>query len=205
MCFHVSGHSHSMRSDTCGLKSESDRWTDGAVSNNFNRQRRDRSCKNSQESGHARKAVLASLSHMGSRAATWTMKPDTRYGYAGLGLRTDASEPQYTGVRAALRRHRRLRTRHNSCQCDCARIVCVVWIPFVFRPTSPGGKECCCERPEGVGKAPLLDAAVRNGVGSSTVSVSTWRLWELVAGFRTGASSARTRVWFAITLEGAGA
>ena len=27
------------------------------------------------------------------------MKPDTRYGNTGSGLRTDASEPQYTGVR----------------------------------------------------------------------------------------------------------
>ena len=26
------------------------------------------------------------------------MKPDTRYGYAGLGLRTDVSDLQYRGV-----------------------------------------------------------------------------------------------------------
>ena len=43
------------------------------------------------------------------------MKPDTRYRYAGSGLRTDASELQYTGVIAAPKRDRRLRTRHNPC------------------------------------------------------------------------------------------
>ena len=37
------------------------------------------------------------------------MKPDSRHGYAGSGLRTGASEPQYTGVKAALGRDRRLR------------------------------------------------------------------------------------------------
>ena len=75
MCFHVSGHSHCMRSDTRGLKDESYRWTDGAVSNNFNRQRRDGSCKKSQESGHARKTVLAGLSQKKeSSAATRAMK-----------------------------------------------------------------------------------------------------------------------------------
>ena len=35
---------------------------------------------------------------------------------------------------------------------------------FVFRPTSPTSEECCCERPDGVGKALLLDAAKQNGV-----------------------------------------
>ena len=98
MCFHVSGHSHWTRSDTRGLKSESDQWTDGAVSNNFDRQRRDRSRKNSRESGHAHKTVLADLSQKKSRAATWTVKPDMRCGYTGSGLHTDASEPQHTSV-----------------------------------------------------------------------------------------------------------
>ena len=55
-------------------------------------------------------------------------------------------------------------------------------MPFVFRPTSLRGEEYCCERPDGVGKAPLLDAAVRNGVGSCTFSVAVWRLLGLVAG-----------------------
>ena len=56
-------NSHWMRNDSRGLKSEFDRWNDGgAAANNFNRQRRDRSCKNSRESGHARKTVLADLS-----------------------------------------------------------------------------------------------------------------------------------------------
>ena len=36
---------------------------------------------------------------------------------------------------------------------------------------------------DGVGKAPLLDAAAQNGVNSSTLSGATWWLWELVAGF----------------------
>ena len=56
------------------LKSESDRWTDGAIANNFNRQRRDRSRKNSQLSGHARKTVLADVSQKKSGAATWNMR-----------------------------------------------------------------------------------------------------------------------------------
>ena len=104
-----------------------------------------------------------------SGAATWAMKQacDTDM------LRTDASEPQHTGVIAGLRRDRRLRTRHNSCLCDCARIVCV---PFGFRPTSPRGKEYCCEKPGGVGKALLPDAAEQNGVDSSTFPVSVCRL-----------------------------
>ena len=33
-----------------------------------------RSCKNSQESGHARKTVLAEFNQKKSSAATWTMK-----------------------------------------------------------------------------------------------------------------------------------
>ena len=33
-----------------------------------------------------------------------------------------------------------------------------------------------------MGKAPLLNAAAQNGVNSSTISVSTWWLQELVVG-----------------------
>ena len=44
----------------------------------------------------------------------------TRYGHASLALCTDASEPQYTGVVAALRRDRRLRIRLNPCPCSFA-------------------------------------------------------------------------------------
>ena len=83
-----------MRCDTRGVKSESDRCTDGTVSNNFNRQRRDRSCKNSQRVGTRSQdgARRLQCSDAGDEA-------DTRYGYAGSGLRTDASDPQYTGVK----------------------------------------------------------------------------------------------------------
>ena len=70
------------------------------------------------------------------------------------------------------------------CACVTALvfIACVVCMPFVFRPTALRGTGHCCERPDCVGKAPLLDAAVQNGVDSSTFSVSTW--W-LVAGFQS--------------------
>ena len=69
VCLHVSGHSDWVGSDTC-VKSESDRRKDESVPNNPNRQRRNRSCKKSQESGHPLKTVLADL----SSAATWAMK-----------------------------------------------------------------------------------------------------------------------------------
>ena len=54
---------------------------------------------------------------------------------------------------ATPRRDRCLRKRQNPCWNDCARILYVVCVPFVFRPTSLRGKEYCCERPDGVGKA----------------------------------------------------
>ena len=56
MCFHVSGFSHWTRSDTRGLKSEFDLWTGQSPKKkrkkNFNRQRRDRSCKDSIRVGN---------------------------------------------------------------------------------------------------------------------------------------------------------
>ena len=73
MCFHVwvtATRSEAIRA----LKSESDWWTDGAVFNNFNRQRRGRSCKNSQDTGHACKTVIADLSQKKGSAARWTTK-----------------------------------------------------------------------------------------------------------------------------------
>ena len=53
--------------------------------------------------------------------------------------------------------------RHNPCQCDCARIVCVVFVPFVFSSHDTKGYRYCCARPDGVRKALLLDA-LRFGV-----------------------------------------
>ena len=72
--FHASGHSDWIRGDTCGLKSESDRQKDEAVPDNLNRQRRNRSCKNNQQSGQARKTVLADLSQKKSSATPWNVK-----------------------------------------------------------------------------------------------------------------------------------
>ena len=82
-----------MRKDTRGLKSESDGWTGGAVSINSNRRRRDRSCKNRQEL-----ATLADLNQKKSICSGVEHDADTRDGFAGLWLCTDASEPQCTSV-----------------------------------------------------------------------------------------------------------
>ena len=66
--------------------------------------------------------------------------------------------------------------------CVSATVVCVVCMPFVFRPTSLRGGGSCCERPDGVGKAPLLDAAAQNVVDSSTRGGCRgwWRVRSLV-------------------------
>ena len=55
----------------------------------------------------------------------------------------------------------------------CASCLCALCF---FVPRNQEVKEYSCERPDGVGKAPLLDAAARNGADSSTFSVSTWWL-----------------------------
>ena len=94
----VSGHSNWKGGDTCGLKSDSARQEDEAVSNNSNRQRRDRSCKNSQESGHARKAVPADLNQKKEQCSDVNEGADTRCGSSGFWLRTDAGEPQHINV-----------------------------------------------------------------------------------------------------------
>ena len=121
------------------VKSESDRRKDESVPNNPNRQRRNRSCKKSQESGHARKTVLADL----SSAATWAMKQtrDTdmlAYGCARTRMSRRIQVSQKLQCATAVSVH-----RQNPSQCDCARIACVVCNVHVFCTTSLSSKGWC--------------------------------------------------------------
>ena len=74
-------------------------------------------------------------------------------------------------IKAAPRRDRRLRNTTKSVlvrlRSYCVRRLCALC--FSSQVT-----EYCCEKPDGVGKAPLLDdAAVQNGVNSSNLPFAT--------------------------------
>ena len=117
-----------------------------------------------EQSGHARKTVLADLRQTKeSNAVTKEMMQTHERDLQTSGCARDAYEPHHTSVIAAPRRDRR----------GCARIVRVVCNVRVFCATSLGSEGKRSEKQDGVCKAPFLDATARNGVSSSTFSVST--------------------------------
>ena len=73
LCFLMTGDDHWMVSDACGLKGGSDRKCDEVVFLNCNRQRRDRSCKDSQELGRSQDGACRLEPEKEAYAVAWNV------------------------------------------------------------------------------------------------------------------------------------